>query len=175
MPNHVRNILKFSNLKPKDITFLLNTISIKAEDDSGYWIDFDKIIPEPRLEAECPEDCLVNKDSHVMEDVDRPWFDWYKWHNRYWGTKWNAYDCYSIVGKSCITFVFSTAWSSPFSVINRLCILGYNFKLKYADEDEGVNCGIIEYYDGALINQDEEDMIAERKNPKAFARNVWKY
>ena len=155
MPNHVRNVLKFKHLKPKDIEFIITTIAEKQDRPVGdffdaktfhdYIIDFNKIIPEPKTKKECPEDCLVNKDSHIMEEEDRPWFDWYTWHNKYWGTKWNAYDGYTKVGKSYVIFVFSTAWSSPFLVIEQLRLLGYPFELRYADEDIGNNCGILDY------------------------------
>ena len=177
MPNHVRNVLKFSKLKSKDIELLLNTIATQIERPKGslevfndYAIDFDKIIPEPKDESDCPDDCKVNKDSHVEEDKDRPWFDWYAWRNTYWGTKWGAYDCYSKAGKSCITFVFSTAWSAPFPIYERLQLLGYNFEVRYADEDIGSNCGIITYNktDGT-IHYNEYEMA----HPEQFARRLW--
>ena len=171
MPNHVKNVLKFKNLKPEDIDLIVNTIAVKAEDDSGYWIDFDKIIPEPKTKSECPEDCLVNKDSHVMEYKDRPWFDWYTWHNKYWDTKWSAYDCYSQKGLSYIMFVFSTAWSMPYKVIKRLHLLVYDFELRYADEDYGSNCGKLFYNkEEGFTHYDESDLA----NPEQFAERLWR-
>jgi len=87
MPNHVKNVLKFKNLKPDDVDFIVNTIAIEMERpdtvDKQYAIDFDKIIPQPRFESECPEDCLVNSESHISPDPDRPWFDWYRWRLKY--------------------------------------------------------------------------------------------
>ena len=49
MPNHVRNVLTFRKLKPKEIDFIIDTIAVPHEDT--YIIDFDKIIPEPKTEA----------------------------------------------------------------------------------------------------------------------------
>ena len=135
MPNHIRNVLKFKNLKPEDVNFILNTIANPTKEADAYLIDFDKIIPEPKIESDCPADCFVRKDSHIMEYEDRPWFDWYQWHNKYWGTKWNAYDGYSKAGKTWVLFVFSTAWSYPAPVIEQLHLMGYDFELQYADED----------------------------------------
>lgn len=175
MPNHVKNVLKFRKLKKDDIDFILNTIAIAAEDDSGYWIDFDKIIPEPQTEEECPKDCIVNKDSHIEIEKDKPWFDWYEWRNKYWGTKWGAYDCYSIIGKSYIKFIFSTAWSTPRPIIEQLRLLGYEFELKYADEDYGHNCGIISYEpngtDGKMefYHEDSSSIGAYER----FSRRLW--
>ena len=177
MPNHVKNVLTFKKLKKKDINAIVDIIAVKAEPyaedgdlDKGYRIDFNKIIPEPQTLEECPEDCRVNKDSHVEEDKDRPWFDWYKWRNRYWGTKWGAYDCYSIIEDNSITFVFSTAWSMPYPIIERLCLLGYEFELKYADEDLGSNCGTL-YYE-----RDDETGEMERyesSEDEQFAEELW--
>lgn len=175
MPNHVRNVLKFKRLKEDDKRFLLDLICSPTEDDAGgmtLHIDFDKIIPEPKEESECPDEFKVNKDSHVMEYKDRPWFDWYTWHNEFWGTKWNAYDSYTVVNKSSITFVFSTAWSMPYPVIKRLKVLGYDFDIRWADEDYGSNCGKISY---SASEQDwHEAWEAEAyKDPDRFARNLW--
>ena len=170
MPNHVKNVLRFRNLKQKDIEFILDTITDKLKDDSGYGIDSNKIIPEPEIESGCPDDCKVNKDSHIMEYEDRPWFDWYKWHNTYWGTKWNAYDCYSVIGKSYLELIFSTAWSMPYPVIQKLQLLGYKFELKYADEDYGANCGRLTYSREQGFDHYDE---SELENPHRFAESLW--
>ena len=132
MPNHVKNVLKFSNLSETDKKFILNNFTDEIEGEEIYPLnkvfDFNRIIAEPETEADCPEDCKLNKDSHVEELKDKPWFDWYAWHVKYWGTKWNAYDAYTKVGKTTITFVFSTAWSMPFPIYEHLAKY-FKFKL----------------------------------------------
>lgn len=149
IPNHVRNVLTFKHLKPLDKKAILNRITRELEDDIyplNRIIDFDKIIPEPRTESECPDDFKVNKDSHVMEDKERPWFDWYAWHNRYWGTKWNAYDGRTTyVYTDRIECMFNTAWSPPMPIYEQMAEKYPNFEweVKYADECGGDNCGHI--------------------------------
>lgn len=171
MPNHVKNVLTFKNLKKEDIDFLVNTITIESEDTpSTYWIDFNKIIPEPRTEDECPDEYKVNKDSHVRLYDDKPWFDWYKWRNEFWGTKWNAYDRYSMIGDNTLTLVFSTAWSTPERVIKRLHLLGFDFELKFADEDYGSNCGIMQYDAKLNIFTRNESSIIDTTE---FAEELW--
>jgi hypothetical protein len=171
MPNHVKNVLTFKKLTEEDKKFILNTITNQDEDGSdNYWIDFDKIIPEPRLEAECPKDCKVNKDSYVEEDKERPWFDWYTWRNKYWGTKWNAYDRYSLDHDDNLTLVFNTAWSMPYPVIKRLHLLGFDFKLQYADEDYGVNCGKLIYEKANGFTHYDESKLFD---PETFAKDLW--
>lgn len=179
MPNHVKNVLKFSKLSAKDKEFILNqfTTEMNPEGDADIYplnryFDLDKIIAEPRKKEECDPDCLVNKDSHVMEDSERPWFDWYAWHNKYWGTKWNCYDGYVKVGTTTITFVFSTAWSAPFPIYEQLArFFTFRFTVRYADEDYGSNCGMIDY----IPEEDRYDIYYEQDltHPVDFARRLW--
>lgn len=178
MPNHVKNVLRFKNLESKnDVDFILNMIARRIIDSDypdevkdDYVIDFNKIIPEPQTKEECPADCLVSSDSHVEEDHERPWFDWYKWHNKYWGTKWNAYDSYTNYDESSITFVFNTAWSLAYPVIKRLDVLEYDLELEYADEDLGSNCGRLTYTSEQGWTHHDESEI---DNPAQFAENLW--
>ena len=171
MPNHVKNVLKFKKLKTDEVGFLLNTLATEMDTSIiEYLIDFNKIIPEPDTEDECPEACKVNKDSHISPDPDKPWFDWYAWRNVHWGTKWNAYDGYTIIGKSYITFVFNTAWSMPYPVIKQLHLLGFDFELRYADENYGYNCGKMTYSREHGFEEIDPDYI---KNPERFAKYLW--
>ena len=149
------------------------TCSHSPEKPEGeYFIDFNKIIPEPTAIEECPEDYRVKsaKEAHISEDEARPWFNWYKWHCTYWGTKWGAYDCYTIIGKSFIQFVFSTAWSLAYPVMQKLALMGYNIEVKYADEDYGNNCGKLTYTsEQGWTHWDESEL----KDPVRFARDLW--
>ena len=144
IPNHVRNVIKISKIKPEEIDMVLDMIAMTFDDptfpDKQYMIDFDKIIPEPRDESECPDEYKVNKSSPIERLKDKPWFDWYKWHIDHWGTKWGAYDGYTKIGKTYILFAFNTAWAVPIPIIQKLGVLGYPIEVKYADENYGVNC-----------------------------------
>lgn len=175
MPNHILNVLTFKDLKPEEKNFILNNFTTKIANDIyplNLGFDFDKIVPEPRVESDCPDDCKVNKDSHVETTKDRPWFDWYTWRNKYWGTKWNAYDnSYVIINTDNIKFVFCSAWTPPWYVYQSLAAAHYfQFEVEYADEDLGSNCGIIksEHEDGfGSITAYEVD------TPSKFAQDLW--
>lgn len=150
MPNHVKTVLTFRSLTKDDIDIILQLIADPILHTSEgeiveYGIDFNKIIPEPKTKEECPERYIVTIDSGIKEADDKPWFNWYDWHIDYWGTKWNAYDCYTLIGKSWIKFVFSTAWNVASPVIHKLALLGYDMNIKFADEDLGSNCGEMTY------------------------------
>lgn len=175
MPNHVRTVIKFKNLKQKDIEKILNSITRQMEDDIyplNCIIDFDKIIPEPTGIEECPEDCILNEKSCVSPDPDKPWFDWYTWHNKYWNTKWNAYDTYTKIGKSYIVFVFSTAWSPAVPIFEKLAELEYDMEIRWADEDYGSNCGKMIYFaednDWGVLY---ENTLAD---PERYAEAIWR-
>lgn len=177
MPNHVKTIVKFKNLKSKeDIEFILNMIASPMTtptdpiEKADYRIDFDKIIPEPKTKEDCPEEFIRTASSHIQEQEGKPWFDWYKWHLTNWGTKWGAYDCYTIIGKSYVKFVFSTAWSLAFPVMERLHLLGYNIDIKFADENIGSNCGKLSYTKETGWTLEDEHKL---KNPIRFAENIW--
>lgn len=76
--------------------------------------------------------------------------NWYSWSIANWGTKWNAYDIYSVNENS---ISFDTAWSTPFPVIEELSkkFPSITFEVKYADEDIGSNCGSYELRSGVLV------------------------
>lgn len=175
IPNHIRNVVKIKGIPKDKIDYILNKVAVKYKSEmtgNDEWImDFDLVIPEPRFKKDCPKQFYVNSESHVKEDEDRPWFNWYDWHCTYWGTKWNAYDGYTKIGKTQLTFVFSTAWSAPFPVYAKLCELGYDLDIRYADEDIGVNCGQVIY------NAKEDDVdhfnSMHLSNPERFARYIW--
>ena len=180
IPNHVRNVVKIKGIPKDKIDYMLNKLAVKYVPIGGMkeeWIiDFDLIIPEPRYKSDCPKRYQVNSKSHVEEDKDRPWFDWYEWHIANWGTKWNAYDGYTIIGKTQLTFVFNTAWSMPtqiYSLLGELCVKSkYSMEIRYADENIGHNCGIITYNtkEHDVIVQTEEDIA----NPERFASYIWR-
>lgn len=176
MPNHVRTVIKISKLKKDDIDIVLNllaspmTIPTDPIEKTEYAIDFNKIIPEPEDESECPDEYKVNKDSHIAVRDEKPWFDWYEWHIANWGTKWGAYDCYTKIGKSYIKFIFSTAWNVAQPIIERLSLLGFPLEVKYADEDWGSNCGVITWsHEQGWEIQFAKDM----RDPERFARELW--
>lgn len=180
MPNHVKTVIKFKNLKERDIEFITNTIArpltpkdkMFLEGTDSYHIDFNKIIPQPRCEEDCPEQYIDPSVSHAMELEDRPWFNWYKWNCANWGVKWNAYDGYSTHTTNSITFVFNTAWSLADPIVNKLTGLGYDFEVRFADECLGSNCGKITF--NASTGEQKllmEDEVA--KDSRAWASRIW--
>jgi hypothetical protein len=107
VPNWVRS--KIAGISLEDIEPY-----ISRHDNGEEYIDFDKIIPEPK-------NC-----------------DWYPWRLSHWGTKWNSHDC-DLSGSD---LYMSTAWSCPVNIFRKLSeLLQASFEVTYADEDYGVNTG----------------------------------
>jgi hypothetical protein len=78
--------------------------------------------------------------------------DWYGWQIQNWGTKWNAYDQFSIDENE---IEFNTAWSTPVNLLIALSEMfpEVTFEVRYADEDFGYNVGEYTLYGGELVQE----------------------
>lgn len=101
---------------------------------------------------------------------------WYEFCINNWGTKWNSYDCLNNienVGNGQIEF--STAWSSPDQVIEKLSEIFTDVEIKHlwADEDIGRNCGERTYKNGQCIHYHLPEKGS--KEAQIFACQLWRY
>lgn len=120
MPNWVYVNLNMNGLCKKEELF-------SVKDDGKKYLDFNKIIPEPKTKEECLEkygekyldsvDEKGNSTHYLMHENSDDWFNWYDWHRDFWGTKWNACYC-NIVDDNTVSF--ETAWSLPEPVLLKL-------------------------------------------------------
>ena len=97
---------------------------------------------------------------------------WYHWSCDNWGTKWNSYDNWS--DGNLITF--STAWSAPHPVIEKLAEMFPSIRIthKWADEDIGSNCGEFHYVNGMCVDGFTDRQMSEEDAVK-YAKEVWGY
>lgn len=68
--------------------------------------------------------------------------DWYDWSRANWGVKWNASNGYwdgDNYGAG-----FETAWVLPYEYLMKLAEQ-VDLRVLYADEDRGVNCGVLQF------------------------------
>lgn len=118
----------------------------------------------------------------TLEDLGNMYIDnaikygcltWYDWAYNNWGTKWNA--CKVSIDKDSTEFYFETAWSVATPIIEQLSKIFPNveFKVEYADEDLGQNCGIFIVKDGEVIHQ--VDMGNGGNASKEFAMKLRGY
>lgn len=101
---------------------------VKAESGSLNF-SFDKVIPEPETEEECPKIYVIPKDKRKAKG---DWFDWYTWRNEIWGTKCDACDSMVSDIMECVnskdkrqygywmTISYQTAWCPAMGVIEEL-------------------------------------------------------
>lgn len=113
---------------------------LKKYFDNNNDFDFGLVVPEPSYVEDCPEDCLRTPDSYVTKDTKRPWFDWYSWHLKFWGTKWNSDNTFVSVEKDGteLRLYFDTAWSPCYPVIERLRQLEPKLKIKHYFYESGM-------------------------------------
>lgn len=129
MPNYCQNELSIIGTK-KNVKKFIKTYF------TGDSLDFGKIIPEPKTEAECePQYVIHNKEEaekHFLlydEDNDRRWFNWYDWRCAKWGTKWGAIetqcdktlvDQFGDDEEFELMIYFDTAWAPAIPIIEKL-------------------------------------------------------
>lgn len=129
MPNYVNNILEIRSKNTEDI---VNFIKQHYNEDGLF--DFNTFVKEPENEDECPSEYnmkLTDNDRSLEIFEDKPWFNWYDWRLKYWGTKWNCADeskCYFDLDKirecdsyfSPVYIHFTTAWTPPIPIFKKI-------------------------------------------------------
>lgn len=146
MPNWTYNVLTMSNLGSKDVFSL--------DKNGRKYLDFEKIVPSPKSEEEYLKqggDKYQNpQDAHVMEETDRPWFNWYDWNIDNWGTKWNACDT-DVVDDDTVTF--NTAWAAPTPIFEALAKKYPEKSIRVESEYEDGDYSTEMYYKGNLVSE----------------------
>lgn len=130
---------------------------IKSDEED---FDFDKIIP-------MPNDLFM--DNLSFEDRITHPYNWYDWSIANWGTKWKATDtCVTRNSSDEVSVSFMTAWSFPTPIWVRLTkdFPELTFRVDYADEDIGFNCGTFCAYDDKWSIEEPDDTVE-------FGCNLW--
>lgn len=173
MPNWVKTQICFRSEDKENLINFINSITTETTNDTKTkkCFDFNKIIPEPQTPQECPEKFIIHNEIEarsrclVYDEKDpKRWFDWYNWHNAFWGTKWNAYyttihDIVYTDGKNRyeITVDFETAWSFPVPIFEKLigmCLQkNISFITKYSEEQ------LSQYGGKIIITPERKEMI----------------
>jgi hypothetical protein len=108
MPNHCFNKIEIYGKEA-------SKIASKIESEETPF-DFTKIFPEPDYDKIAVKPTFPKKEG---DDFSMP--SWWDWRVQNWGTKWNSYDCEVIeIDDEQIEYRFSTAWSPPEGVIEKL-------------------------------------------------------
>jgi hypothetical protein len=145
MPNHITNIISFSDISAERTNEILEAIK---DDEFGIGsIDFNKLIPMPEH---------IFKGNLGTEEREKYGRDnWYDWSVAQWGSKWNAYD-FLPFDEAVKTIEFHTAWSTVPQVFRALSEKYPEaiISVSWSDEDFGYNVGKREYQNGDVIFED---------------------
>ena len=152
MPNWVYNTLYMEGIGKAD---LYSTEIVDGVERKRF--DFNKLIPEPKTEEECREkyggDKFIDNDDHHLEHDDgREWFNWYDWHVKYWGTKWNAVE--TIIDDDD-TVRFQTAWGAPEQIFRAITRMFPGKELDVNVDYETGEMYELEYLNGECIREEE--------------------
>ena len=106
MPNWCDNQITITG--PNSVIDKIEKI-VKEEDSKNGLLNF--FHPMPKELRDTTAD--GNEDKKMIEKYG--YSDWYGWACDNWGTKWDISEFYGVdrIGKTMITFAFSSAWSPP--------------------------------------------------------------
>ncbi len=175
MPNWCENKLRVTG-KTENIIKFLEMVKETFEDGETTEFSFNKIIPEPKTEAECPKqfhfkNLAEREAAHLSANDDKLWFDWYNFHLAMWGTKWNCSSVHiepdtETIKESkleCVDIYYDTAWSPAQGIMEYLLEHEDEYGLKFEFMFyEPCMCFMGEYYDEEdytteySVNYDEE-------------------
>ena len=154
-----------------------NKVELKGESSAvqeaikfmGNKMDFEKL-------EKCPQELLdLPANGQTRPEMVKKYgaSDWYEWRCRHWGTKWNACED-GTPHLEGTTYVFDTAWSTPAEAIYLFSAKfpKVEFKVSYADEDFGYNCGVY-FVKGGKPYEDEEISRDIENDPVGFAEIIW--
>lgn len=195
MPNHVTNNLTISG---KDEEVLKCLSEIKGEKEEQYIdFNTFAPIPKELEGTQSPTKIITQEEYDKQEERiakgeltenEQKWVlsrgltkelseqykkqfgadNWYDWNIQNWGTKWNAYEQYSI--KDSYSISFQTAWGTPFNAIQKLSAKypTLRFDIEYCDEDFGSNVGVYTFKKGVCI----EENIPENLSVEAIRMSM---
>lgn len=138
MPNWTYNTINVRASNKQALTKFIKKYFIKDENNELHF-DFNKVVPQPSTKEECPQDFICDcKEEHIEDTKGGNWFNWYKWNNYHWGTKWNACDTYiTYQDDTELEFDFATAWCSPQPIFKLLKKQNPSLRLYFDWTDEG--------------------------------------
>ena len=155
MPNHCSNILKIKGKQEDLAKFKKLAAAISTEYDSitgkakkeKTIMDFNKFIPYPKKYKDLDKAAAKYQREHPNAfDAPKDGYNsgGYEWCINNWGTKWNAYEENLKEGRNMLTYAFTTAWSPPEKVLNKMATMFPKLNFKDTWSEEGGNKGVIE-------------------------------
>lgn len=168
MPNWCKNNLRISSETEK----LLEVVEL-LKNEKGE-VTFSKFMPMPE---ELEETVSPVPDSVPQEERDRlvekyGADNWYDWHYKNWGVKWDASEgTFKKVNGGWI-ISFQTPWGPPIEFVKALSrkFKDIEFEIQYADETGDSPLGSATFNDGTVMYYEPNEGSDEAE---AFYDSVW--
>lgn len=157
MPNWVFNSISVQG-HPEDVTTFLEHASKPSPftPNELRQFNFHSFVTPPEDKVEQYHTVAGYSGGEFVGDPD---FNWYKWNNENWDTKWNA--CEEVVERGLGDYSlinFNTAWSPPMPVFNAMAEMFPNLKFDVEYEEEQGWGGTITYENGQETFRSEWDI-----------------
>lgn len=138
---------------------------LKNLDTEKYVLDFNGTVPMPIEIRNTTKPAQTDKEKKQQEENTKKYGypNWYDWACACWGTKWGAYDIGDVSeevlqsGELRLHYRFDTAWSPPWSWLEKTSELYPSLKFVDAWHDEGGGAGQITAQAGDYENEQMED------------------
>lgn len=170
MPNHVTNILDVTGPAKSVEAFKNKVFSYKKDgEENKPCFDFNATVPMPAelkgTQALGFSKTRTKKQKSLLKKYGAS--DWYEWANKFWGTKWGAYDALEPeqVGTD-YRFNFNTAWGIGGQWLETTSKMFPDLTFTTYWHDEGGGSGIFVVTNG--ISREEalsDEDFAERFDP----------
>ena len=135
------------------------------------------------------KEAVKNEINNIIKSIelyrDTGYFYWYDAQCYSWGTKWNAYDQPENGYSGEEEYIqFDTAWCTPEPIFKALSekFPDATFKIIFADEDTGSNCGTFSIKNGEVIEEniapswrDQSEEDKEKWTKFAYEVKGWDY
>ena len=149
--------------------WVYNTVTVEKNCDEIFdfikgehgVIDFEKIVPMPKT--------VFKGNLGEAERKEHGENNWYDWSCSNWGTKWNASDS-EVEGD---TIQFSTAWSHPEPVIEKLSKRFPDVEFTVSWEEEQGYGAEYTILDGEVYDENEWDMPEHHTYTNSNGEDVW--
>lgn len=152
---------------PEDLLISAGSAEFTAPSQRFFFIkDADTQIEQMKDMARDNTEAVDNFVKSIKNYIVHGYTSWYPFCIDRWGSKWDACDLIVERDDDSLFMVFNTAWNTVEPIFKKITELFPDITIdgKFADEDVGANCGVIEGKNGnvtvAYFDNGSDEAIA---------------